>query len=319
MLGRRWALGAVAAALLALGATVGCDAGDALGPEVRRWPLVGDAPALPPPFQWRLLSVDLESIVTPRWSPDGRFLLVRGTRGVGLYAIAPADGALLYAEDGYRGDAAFTAGGDVCRGPALGARLLRIDPATGQGRSTDGPCTVEVRDEHLGALLHDGDDGAVYHDAYFGTITRVDLDGEQHQLENRGAWNVAVSPDGRRIAWCLGTLSEPALLIHDRDGGVRDLGRGAHPAWSPDGRILVYASPTVVQLQGGGHRYESDLYAYDAERDLVTRLTATPDVAELQPAFSPDGRSLAFADWEGDVIFVAPFTTTRPSGDGGAP
>lgn len=315
MLGLRRALGAAAAALLLLGGA--CDAGDAPAEEARREPLEGDGPAVPPPSQWRLLSVDLEDIVTPRWSPDGRSLLVRGTRGVGLFVLSPADGTLLHAEDGYRGDAAFTAGGDVCRGPALGARLLRLDPETGQGRATDEPCAIETRDEHLGALIHDGFDGAVYHNAYYGTITRVDLDGEQHQLENRGAWNVAVSPDGRRIAWCLGTLSEPALLVHDRDGDVRDLGRGAHPAWSPDGRVLVYASPTVVQLPRGGRRYESDLYVYDAERDEVTRLTATPDVAELQPALSPDGRSIAFADWEGDVIFVAPFV--RPGRGGGAP
>jgi Tol biopolymer transport system component len=299
----------VALAVLAGSLLVSCDAGEDPSPAASaadRAPLVADGASLLPASEWRLLSVDLEQLVTPRWSPSGDMILARGARGVGLFVLSAADGSLLHAEDGYRGDAAFDADGAICRGPRAGGRLLRFDPETGQGVASATPCLAETRDERLGALLHDGPDGAVYHHEYLGTVTRVTTDGEEVQLENRGAWNVAVSPDGRRIAWCLGTLAEPALLLHDLGDGVTDLGRGAHPSWSPESRYLVFASPRVVDLQGGGHAYDSDLFAYDADLRTRTRLTATPGVAELQPAVSPDGRALAFADWEGDALYVAP-------------
>jgi Tol biopolymer transport system component len=172
---------------------------------------------------------------------------------------------------------------------------------------TDTPCEVAVIEERLGERIHDGPEGEVYHNAYLGTVTLVSAAGREEQIASRGAWNVTVSADGRRIAWSAGTLVEPELFVYDPWAGVSSLGPGAHPTWSPDGRYLVYTVPDIEEHQGGGHSYRADLSLYDADENRTSWLTRTDDVAEMQPIFSPDGRSLAFADWDGGVIVVAPF------------
>ena len=53
---------------------------------------------------------------------------------------------------------------------------------------------------------------------------------------------------------------------------------------------------------------ESSLDSLEGESRQLRQLTDTPDVAEMQPAVAPDGRTLAFADWEGDVVYVAPIS-----------
>jgi Tol biopolymer transport system component len=70
----------------------------------------------------------------------------------------------------------------------------------------------------------------------------------------------------------------------------------------------VYTVPDIEVRQGGGHSYRADLYIYDADENSVSSMTRTNDVAEMQPRFAPDGRSIIFADWDSGVITVAPFS-----------
>ena len=79
---------------------------------------------------------------------------------------------------------------------------------------------------------------------------------------------------------------------------------------SPDGRWVVYVQTSI---DSATNRYVRDLYAARSDGSAQRRLTWTPQSSEGSPAFSPDGRHLAFvARREGDEraaeIYVLPFT-----------
>jgi hypothetical protein len=69
-----------------------------------------------------------------------------------------------------------------------------------------------------------------------------------------------------------------------REIAVPEVGEISNPAWSPDGRTIVFSGITAGF---------SDLYSVDLGSGNTTRLT-NDQFADLQPAFSPDGRQLAF-------------------------
>lgn len=86
----------------------------------------------------------------------------------------------------------------------------------------------------------------------------------------------AWSPDGSRIAF----VRSGQIYVARSDGtGAVPLTRGTEPAWSADGR-LAFAR-------------EGDIHVADGS--LETPLTATSDETESSPAWSPDGRRVAFA------------------------
>ena len=59
------------------------------------------------------------------------------------------------------------------------------------------------------------------------------------------------------------------------------------PAWSPDGRTLLYVSLT------GSDASHTDLASIDVATGRTTRLTHAPGL-DADPAWSPDGRSIAW-------------------------
>lgn len=130
-------------------------------------------------------------------------------------------------------------------------------------------------------------------DAQTGKVIRrlVSSDRDSHFeslrfIESAGAW----SPDGRRLAFI--TFAKGDNFLSFVDVETRDIEHQKVPgleainnvAWSPDGRTIALSGQTSGV---------SDLFLYDVESKEVRRLTSDK-FADLQPTFSPDGRTIAF-------------------------
>lgn len=107
-------------------------------------------------------------------------------------------------------------------------------------------------------------------------------------INSSGDW----SPDGRSFAFIVYSDGNNEISILDtRSGKVErsfrpdNIGAVYNVAWAPNGQEIVFNG-----TRGG----ISDLYLMNAQTGAVRQLT-NDRYAQLQPTFSPDGRTIAFA------------------------
>ncbi len=115
-------------------------------------------------------------------------------------------------------------------------------------------------------------------DAHFSSLQTVN---------SAGAW----APDSRHFAFPVVQGGKAGLAIFDAVSRVieqeikfRDIGEIYCPSWSPDGRSIVFSG-----LQGGW----THLFVHDLRANRTRRLTDDA-FADLQPAWSADGKAIAF-------------------------
>ncbi len=108
----------------------------------------------------------------------------------------------------------------------------------------------------------------------------------------------AFSPDGQRFAFIVYNKGDNQITIVKTSSGKversyrpRDIGAVYNLAWSPDGAQLAFTGS-----QGG----VGDLYLMDVASGTTRQLTNDRH-ADIQPAFSPDGRTLAFVTDRSDA------------------
>ncbi|MFI1587473.1 hypothetical protein ACH4WW_06000 [Streptomyces halstedii] len=122
-----------------------------------------------------------------------------------------------------------------------------------------------------------------------------------------------ISPDGTRLAFTrtspggVGDAAGPGrILVADLDTGAildrvvppagLETAGDAQPTWSPDGETLAFTRNHTVDGRGGSkHVWTVPVDALGRQEDLsATRCPGTCEVIDDSPAFSPDGRTLAF-------------------------
>jgi WD40-like Beta Propeller Repeat len=106
-------------------------------------------------------------------------------------------------------------------------------------------------------------------------------------IQSTGAWDSA----SQQLLVATVTSGRPALAIFDvqrgdvaREVPITGVDEIMHPTWAPDGQSIAFT---------GMHQGITDLFVYDLQNNRLRQLTK--DVfADLQAAWSPDGRRIAF-------------------------
>lgn len=122
-------------------------------------------------------------------------------------------------------------------------------------------------------------------------------------IESAGAW----SPDSKRLAYITFSKGDNFLSIVDVESrrtenikvpGIEAIGS---VAWSPDGSTIAMSGQTTGV---------SDLFLYDLGSKQLRRLTSDR-YADLQPSFSPDGKTLAFVTDRGSDTILEQLAYTE--------
>ena len=235
-------------------------------------------------------------IQNPRFSPDGAFVayaergldekpglrrVTRDGRDLGRVAVVDANGTLALASP----REAVVAMGEVFHEYRVYDDLYRVDLATGQRRrltrgeratdpdvAPDGTL-VYVRRTGGGTMAlvrrRPGEPAEVLfaHGGAQVFMPRMARDGRvAFELHEGGRRDIAVWQDGR--------------VVRVTDDDAMDTG----PAWTPDGRFLLFASD-----RGGSF----NLHAWEAATGRVRQVTNV-ELGAFEPDVSPDGRTVVF-------------------------
>jgi len=139
---------------------------------------------------------------------------------------------------------------------------------------------------------------------YEGTLTAMGFDattlevtsppiamvrGVRHMFGN-GAANYSVADNGT-LLYIPGEGAQVEIQLQRfmPDGETRNLSEVAgilHPRISPDGRYVTYSQNLGSQ---------ANIWVYDQERDVATRLTLEPNVADYTPFWGPDGKWITYS------------------------
>ncbi len=287
----------------------------------------------------RQLTTNPANDYMPTWSPDGTnvaFVTDRGEEGTtALWQVSTSDGREEEIAS-FKGRAASPSWGPADQELTLvllenqqESVLLALNLESGaQTRLREGEDvfpfrTAWSRDRSLyytadGKIRHLEQDQNEAKEIGFRVTVRLDRPlyrrqrvsfpraGERHPV--RGIVRPTVSPDGTKIAFtALGDIYVASVESGDVMTLTRDEFLDSDPCWSPDGQFVAFASDREGTMDLWMKQVGS------SPQSGVQRLTASPG-AEIAPAFSPDGVTIAYLDEQSNlsVMEAKGGSTPRP-------
>ena len=131
------------------------------------------------------------------------------------------------------------------------------------------------------------------------------IDGKSiRQVTNGGGDSLhpAWGPGGTRLAYCCRSPQsgqwELWVIGLDAPEARQFIGQGVFPTWSPKEDLIAYQRPRGRDRQLYGIW---TVRLVNGEPSLPTLVASSPDTAYLSPAFSPDGKRLAFTAVSSDL------------------
>jgi hypothetical protein len=267
------------------------------------------------------------SLVGPRFSADGRHLILSGENYRGLWVVRRDGAGYREVSDSMmagwrpvttsRGEVIFREA-EVDGAGNLTFRIRLVDLETDreellyQGVNEDIYPPWLSRDEDLVLILRDGqviahplteaatlvsmesrDEGFAYSDDGQVWFRRLDADAPSRLTPAGGEafGGEVASPCGRFVAYLSGN-TDSVIITHLATGEKIDIGEGSNLAWHPTGDFLLYD----VTMDDGHRLLASDLFAVRPDGRERQRITFAEGVAYHNPSWSPDGRYILTED-----------------------
>jgi hypothetical protein len=245
-------------------------AADAVAPDMA----ASHAAAIPEFPQSRVVAVErTDGTPDPVWAGSVLLGNVRGT-----HALASVEKPGIPTFDPSCGSWFASANGSLVRVTDSGALEVVADDVQG--------VDVDVRMEAGVAVSREPDDTIVLIQLSDRGRTRTVLASGPYLFHPR------LSPDGSVVLLSRSGPQGGGILLVKRGGQLRQIASGYGPAFTPDGKGVVFARV----VHDGLRVTASDLFLVDIATGTETSLPATDGVAEAEPAVSSDGRWLGFVD-----------------------
>ena len=223
--------------------------------------------------------------VGPAISPDGRWIAFLSSRG--LLSID------LYVADAMTGRVARK------------LTSTATDPHVSSIEFIYSAGTWDNASRHLAiATIAAGRPALAIYDALNGDKTREIRIPEVDQILNP-TW----APDGHAIAFSGLSQGLSDLYVYDLNASklqrlTNDAFGEVHPAWSPDSKLLAFATDRFTTNLDGLVLGHYDLATIDPASGRVERIQTFPDADSRNPQWSADGRSLYFISDPGGIADV---------------
>ena len=117
-------------------------------------------------------------------------------------------------------------------------------------------------------------------------------------IENADIINLTASPDNKKVAFEVMGGNIYSMNIDGTE--LVNLGKGNRPRWAFDSKKIIY-----MIAEDNGHEFtSSDIYSINSDGTGKRNLTNTNNLIEMNPCFSPDGKTIAFDVLDDGSIYI---------------